>query len=38
MIGNTVATVVIARSENAVDMKQYKAVVENPVRISETAL
>lgn len=29
MIGNTVATVVIARSENAVDMKQYKAVVEH---------
>lgn len=29
MIGNTVATVVIARSENAVDMIQYKAVVEN---------
>ena len=29
MIGNTVATVVIARSENAVDMAQYKAVVEN---------
>jgi aerobic C4-dicarboxylate transport protein len=31
MIGNTVATVVIARSEKAVDMKQYKAVVENRV-------
>ncbi len=29
MIGNTVATVVIARSEKAVDMVQYKAVVEN---------
>lgn len=28
MIGNTVATIVIARSENAVDMKVYKAVVE----------
>ncbi|CAG2170289.1 unnamed protein product [Oppiella nova] len=28
MIGNTVATIVIARSENAVDMVQYKAVVE----------
>lgn len=35
MIGNTVATVVIARSENAVDMIQYKAVVENPVQIAE---
>ncbi len=29
MIGNTVATVVIARSEKAVDMNLYKAVVEN---------
>jgi aerobic C4-dicarboxylate transport protein len=28
MIGNTVATVVIARSENAVDMALYKKVVE----------
>jgi len=28
MIGNSVATVVIARSENAVDMKIYKKVVE----------
>ncbi|HEU4471388.1 MAG TPA: C4-dicarboxylate transporter DctA [Flavisolibacter sp.] len=28
MIGNTVATVVIARSENAVDMKRYRQVVE----------
>lgn len=28
MIGNTVATVVIAQSEKAVDMLQYKAVVE----------
>jgi aerobic C4-dicarboxylate transport protein len=28
MIGNTVATVVIARSEKAVDMVQYRAVVE----------
>ena len=37
MIGNTVATVVIARSENAVDMVQYKAVVENPVHISDIA-
>jgi aerobic C4-dicarboxylate transport protein len=35
MIGNTVATVVIARSENAVDMIQYKAVVENRVQIAE---
>jgi aerobic C4-dicarboxylate transport protein len=34
MIGNTVATVVIARSENAVNMVQYKAVVESPVRMS----
>ncbi|MDB5249522.1 MAG: sodium:dicarboxylate symporter [Segetibacter sp.] len=33
MIGNTVATVVIAKSENAVDMLQYKAVVENRARI-----
>lgn len=32
MIGNTVATVVIARSEKAVDMVQYKAVVENRAR------
>lgn len=32
MIGNTVATVVIARSEKAVDMVQYKAVVENHLR------
>jgi aerobic C4-dicarboxylate transport protein len=30
MIGNTVATVVIARSEKAVDMVQYRAVVEGP--------
>lgn len=29
IIGNTVATVVIAKSEKAVDMVQYKAVVEN---------
>jgi len=29
MIGNTVATVIIARSEKAVDMVQYRAVVEN---------
>jgi aerobic C4-dicarboxylate transport protein len=29
MIGNTVATIVIARSENAVDMTQYRTVVEN---------
>jgi aerobic C4-dicarboxylate transport protein len=28
IIGNTVATVVIARSENAVDIAQYRAVVE----------
>ncbi|WP_018616540.1 C4-dicarboxylate transporter DctA [Segetibacter koreensis] len=35
MIGNTVATVVIARSENAVDLIRYKAVVENRVRIEE---
>jgi aerobic C4-dicarboxylate transport protein len=28
-IGNTVATVVIARSENAVDMTVYRRVVEN---------
>lgn len=32
MIGNTVATVVIARSEKAVDMVQYRAVVENGAR------
>ncbi|GEO09186.1 C4-dicarboxylate transporter DctA [Segetibacter aerophilus] len=37
MIGNTVATVVIARSEKAVDMVQYKAVVENRARIVEVA-
>src|SRR5204863_2347694 len=28
LIGNTVATVVIAKSENAVDMNLYKSVVE----------
>jgi aerobic C4-dicarboxylate transport protein len=28
IIGNTIATVVIARSENEIDMKQYKMVVE----------
>jgi len=28
-IGNTVATVVIAKSENAINMQQYKEVVEN---------
>lgn len=28
MIGNTVATVIIAKSEKAIDMKQYKAIVE----------
>jgi aerobic C4-dicarboxylate transport protein len=32
-IGNAVATVVIARSEKAVDMIQYKAVVENKAQI-----
>lgn len=31
MIGNTVATVAIARSENAVDMIRYKTIVENRV-------
>jgi aerobic C4-dicarboxylate transport protein len=31
IIGNTVATVVIARSEKAVNIPQYKAVVENHV-------
>jgi len=35
MIGNTVATVVIARSEKAVDMIQYRAVVENKVQSAE---
>lgn len=35
MIGNTVATVVIAKSEKAVDMVKYKAVVENHVRIPD---
>jgi aerobic C4-dicarboxylate transport protein len=35
MIGNTVATVVIAKSENAVDMVQYKAVVENRTRVAD---
>lgn len=29
VIGNTVATVVVARSENSVDLHQYKQVVEN---------
>jgi len=29
IIGNTVATVVISKSENAVDIQTYKAVVEN---------
>ncbi len=38
IIGNTVATVVIARSENAVDMAQYHAVVENHVQITDKAL
>lgn len=33
MIGNTVATVVIAKSEKAVDLMQYKAVVENRSQI-----
>ncbi len=28
MIGNTLATLVIAKSENAIDMKRYKAIVE----------
>jgi aerobic C4-dicarboxylate transport protein len=28
-VGNTVATIVIAKSENAVDMVRYKEVVEN---------
>lgn len=32
IIGNTVATVVIARSENAVNMLQYKAVVEDDIK------
>jgi len=36
MIGNTVATVVIARSENAVNMVQYKAVVENRTPITDS--
>jgi aerobic C4-dicarboxylate transport protein len=35
MIGNTVATVVIARSEKAVDMIQYKAVVESKAKSVE---
>ena len=29
MIGNTLATLVIAKSEKAIDMKQYRLVVEN---------
>ncbi|HEX8460853.1 MAG TPA: cation:dicarboxylase symporter family transporter, partial [Segetibacter sp.] len=29
MIGNTLATLVIAKSENAIDMQQYRLVVEN---------
>ncbi|MCW3078912.1 C4-dicarboxylate transporter DctA [Segetibacter sp.] len=37
MIGNTVATVVIARSEKAVDMVQYRAVVENRARIPKVS-
>ncbi|MFL5739150.1 MAG: C4-dicarboxylate transporter DctA [Flavisolibacter sp.] len=32
MIGNTVATVVISKSEKAVDMKKYKEVVERKLR------
>lgn len=36
MIGNTVATMVIARSENAVNMVQYKAVVENRTPITDS--
>jgi aerobic C4-dicarboxylate transport protein len=32
MIGNTVATVVIAKSEKAVDMKRYRAVVEGEAK------
>ncbi|MBC7744062.1 MAG: C4-dicarboxylate transporter DctA [Flavobacterium sp.] len=31
IIGNTVATVVIARSENAIDLKKYRMIVENKV-------
>jgi aerobic C4-dicarboxylate transport protein len=32
-VGNTVATVVIAKSENAVDMLRYKQVVENKATV-----
>ncbi len=35
IIGNTVATVVIAKSENAVDLRQYKLVVENRQQLSD---
>jgi len=35
MIGNTVATVVIAKSEDAVDMRQYKSVVESQVAVKD---
>lgn len=38
MIGNTVATVVIARSEKAVDMAQYRAVVEKSARDEKIAV
>ena len=31
IIGNTVATVVIAKSENAINMQQYRSVVEHKV-------
>ncbi len=35
-IGNTIATVIIAKSENAIDMEVYKVVVEKkPIRIDE---
>lgn len=30
LIGNTVATVIIAKSENAINMPLYKSIVENP--------
>jgi len=35
MIGNSVATVVIAKSENAVDMNVYKRIVEGKLTRSK---
>jgi aerobic C4-dicarboxylate transport protein len=38
MIGNTVATVVIAKSEKAIDMRIYKRVVEGKLVVEEEGL